>query len=78
MKRIISVLAAMAIMAGMLMVMATAMPAFADKGGFGKSTGPTGDCEETGSIDCSFTDAGKQGNVNGGPGRTDINFTGDI
>ena len=74
MKRIITVLAVMALMAAMLA--ASAMPAFADKGGFGKSTF-TGDCEGS-SFDCSSTRAGKQGNINGGPGRTDANLSSDI
>jgi hypothetical protein len=72
MKRIITVLAAMAIMAAMLA--ASAGPAFADKGapkgtGAGHSTNDeSGDCE-TGCTGV-YTASGKDGNTEGGPGHT--------
>ena len=62
MQRIMSVIAAAALTAAMLLVMA--LPAFATKGGFGK-TAFTGDCEDQTQYDCSGTRAGKQGNITG-------------
>ncbi len=62
-------------MAALFAVMA--VPAFAAKGGVGKET-RTGDCDIFDPpLNCSITQAGKEGNFTNGPGRTDITVTGD-
>jgi len=63
-----------ALVAALLLVIA--IPAFAEKGGIGKTTQ---DCEPQGflGLECSFTTAGKEGNINEGPGRTDATFSFD-
>ena len=69
MQRTISVIAAAALTAAMLV--AVAAPAFADKGGVKghtTDTGWTGDCE-TGCTRLTTT-SGKEGNGIGGPGHT--------
>ena len=73
MRRIGMLLTVATLMAVMLVAMA--MPAFAAKGGFGKYT-VTGQCDEEGtSFDCTVTQAGKQGNAAGGPGRSEVTVT---
>ena len=71
MKRIILLLTVA--LTVMTMVLVTAVPAFAVKGGFGKAT-QTGECQDPTQIDCSITTTGKQGNIAGGPGRSDVTF----
>jgi len=74
MKRIFTVWAVAALMAALVLVMT--VPAFAAKGGVGKTT-QTCDPQQTLGFECSRTTAGKEGNINGGPGRTDATFSFD-
>jgi hypothetical protein len=76
MRRIFLVLSAGLVMVAL--VVATAVPAFADRGIKGHAT-QTGECESGLQCDETFTFAGREGsNVPGGGGRQSITFDSDV